>query len=177
MPQPAEPPSSPPRSNNSEEISDEPLISPLPIAALAPDPKNPRRMSDTARVALGVSMETFGALDIVFNTRTGELVSGHQRVAGLKAAGAAEVTMTSPAWGYIEHPTTGERFWVRFVDWDETKHRIANLVANNPELQGEFTPRCGRPAPPGAERCRRRGARARPAARAPGGGPRGLRHR
>ena len=30
----------------------------------------------------------------------------------------------------VHMTATGERFWVRFVDWDETKHRIANLVAN-----------------------------------------------
>ena len=143
MPLPSDPgtsPATPPRSKNSDQISDQPLISPLPIATLAPDPKNPRRMSAAARAGLGVSMKTFGALDIVFNTRTGELVSGHQRVAELKAAGSTEVVMTSPDWGAIEHPATGDRFWVRFVDWDETKQRIGNLVSNSPELQGEFTP-------------------------------------
>ena len=39
----------------------------LPIATLAPDPMNPRKMSDEARVGLGVSLETFGDLNIVFN--------------------------------------------------------------------------------------------------------------
>ena len=62
----------------------------LPIATLAPDPKNPRRMTDEARTGLAVSLETFGDLNIVFNETTKQLVSGHMRVAALKAAGATE---------------------------------------------------------------------------------------
>ena len=110
----------------------------LPIAVLAPDPKNPRRMPDESAAGLAISLETFGALDIVFNDETGELVSGHQRVAQLKAAGAAEVVRDGD-WGHIVHPKTGERFPVRFVRWDATKQRMANLSANNPALAGEFT--------------------------------------
>lgn len=109
----------------------------LPISVLAPDPHNPRKMSDDARAGLGVSLETFGALDIVFNDETGELVSGHQRIERLKAAGATELTRKGE-WGHIVHPKTGERFPVRFVRWDAVKQRMANLVANNPHLQGNF---------------------------------------
>jgi DNA modification methylase/ParB-like chromosome segregation protein Spo0J len=111
----------------------------LPIAVLKADPRNPRKMAPEATAGLAISMETFGALDIVFNQRTGELVSGHQRVAELKASGATEVTRHGD-WGFITHPKTGERFPVRFVDWDETKQRMGNLVANNPAIQGDFTP-------------------------------------
>ena len=50
----------------------------LPISILAPDPANPRRISDESATGLAISLETFGALDIVFNDETGELVSGHQ---------------------------------------------------------------------------------------------------
>lgn len=96
-------------------------------------------MEPDAAAGLAVSLETFGPLDIVFNDETGELVSGHQRVAQLKAAGAVEVVREGDA-GYIEHPKTGDRFPVRFVRWDATKQRMANLVANNPHLQGDFTP-------------------------------------
>jgi hypothetical protein len=83
-------------------------------------------------------MEEFGELGMVFNDRTGQWVSGHQRYERLLAAGAAECVRTG-AEGYIEHPKTGARFRVRFVDWDETKQRMANLVANNPKISGEFT--------------------------------------
>ena len=110
----------------------------LPIATLAPDPKNPRKMTSEARVGLGISLETFGALDIVFNDTTGQLVSGHQRLDRLRAAGATELVREGD-WGYVVHPKTSERFPVRFVKWDATKQRMANLVANNPHLQGDFS--------------------------------------
>ena len=110
----------------------------LPIAVLAPDPKNPRRISEEAARGLATSMEVFGALDIVFNETTGELVSGHQRVAQLKAAGASEIVVDGE-WRYIAHPKTGERFPVRFVTWDETRQRMANIVANSPTIAGSFT--------------------------------------
>lgn len=110
----------------------------VPLTALAPDPANARKMSDAARAGLGVSMETFGELGMVFNDRTGQWVSGHQRYERLLAAGASECVRTGPE-GYIVHPKTGERFRVRFVDWDETRQRMANLVANNPKISGEFT--------------------------------------
>jgi DNA modification methylase len=95
-------------------------------------------MTDQARAGLGVSLETFGALDVVFNETTGELVSGHQRLAALKAAGATEVVRDGD-WGFIAHPKTGEHFPVRFVCWDAVTQSMANLVANSPELQGTFT--------------------------------------
>jgi hypothetical protein len=95
-------------------------------------------MSEEARTGLGVSMETFGELGMVFNDRTGQWVSGHQRLERLRAAGAVECVRNG-ADGYIEHPKTGERFRVRFVDWDETKQRMANLTANNPRISGSYT--------------------------------------
>jgi hypothetical protein len=110
----------------------------VPLDALAPDPRNPRKMDDAARAGLGVSMETFGELGMVFNDRTGQMVSGHQRLERLRAAGAVEVVRIGTE-GYVLHPKTNERFRVRFVDWDEDKQRMANLVANNPHIGGDFT--------------------------------------
>jgi len=127
------------RAVSSESKTGAPVGDEIPIATLAPDPKNPRQMGDDARAGLATSLKTFGPLDIVFNLQTGELVSGHQRVAELKAAGAVSIRMIDQEWGYVAHPASGDRFWVRFVRWDETKQRIGNLVANSPELQGEFT--------------------------------------
>jgi 3'-phosphoadenosine 5'-phosphosulfate sulfotransferase (PAPS reductase)/FAD synthetase len=122
----------------SKPANDAAAIVRLPIATLKPDPRNPRKMEPGAAAGLAVSLETFGPLDVVFNDETGELVSGHQRVAQLRAAGAVEVVREGDA-GYIEHPKTGDRFPVRFVRWDAVKQRMANLVANNPALQGMFT--------------------------------------
>jgi DNA modification methylase len=110
----------------------------IALASMKPDSKNPRTMSDDAREGLGASMEMFGELGMVFNVRTGQWVSGHQRYERLLSAGAKECVRTG-AEGFIEHPKTGERFRVRFVDWDETKQSMANLVANNPHIGGEFT--------------------------------------
>lgn len=109
------------------------------ITTLAPDPKNPRRIKSPALKGLALSLEKFGALDIVFNRRTGQLVSGHQRVAALKAAGATQVERDGD-WGFIVHPKSGERFPVRYVDWDVEQQRLANLTANNSNIQGEWTP-------------------------------------
>ncbi|MGC9984101.1 MAG: DNA modification methylase [Polyangia bacterium] len=111
----------------------------LPIATLAPDPRNPRRISDEAAAGLSVSTETFGDLSgIIFNDRTKQLIAGHQRVKVLRAAGATEFHRDGNA-GWIAHPKTGERFPVRFVDQDETWQRLANLTANNSFLQGTWT--------------------------------------
>lgn len=111
----------------------------LPIDALTPDPRNPRAIAEPALAGLGVSVETFGDLSgIVFNTRTGHLVAGHQRLRALKAAGVTSWQRAGND-GVIVHPRSGERFRVRVVDWDETTERFANLTANNPAIQGTFT--------------------------------------
>jgi hypothetical protein len=110
----------------------------FPIAKLARDPDNPRVMSEEAQEGLAASLEEFGPLDICFNVRTGELVSGHQRIATLRSAGAKEVVREN-GWAYIAHPKTGERFPVRFVDWDRERQRLANISANNTVIQGDFT--------------------------------------
>jgi ParB-like chromosome segregation protein Spo0J len=110
-----------------------------PLSILAADPNNARTISPESMRGLSVSIETFGDLSgVVFNTRTGHLVCGHQRVSALREAGATE-WVNDGAKSFVEHPVTKERFGVRLVDWDETTERMANLTANNPSLQGEFT--------------------------------------
>jgi len=96
---------------------------------------NPRTISDRAFEGLKYSLEEFGDLSgITFNTRTGNLVSGHQRVRALtEQYGDLQVSE-----GKIQTPG-GESFQVRYVDWDEVKEKAANLAANNPYIQGEFT--------------------------------------
>jgi len=121
--------------NLNQSVTTEKIV--IPLTALKADPRNPRKVSGEALAGLAISLETFGPLDIAFNDRTGELVSGHQRIRSLREAGAVECVRDGDA-GYVAHPKTGERFPIRFVDWDETKQRMANLVANNPHLQGEF---------------------------------------
>ncbi len=119
---------------------------PRDLAELAPDPDNPRFISDEALMGLEASVADFGDLSgIVWNQRTGQLVTGHQRVSALKRAGAT-------TWHYLDdkterglppsviiHPGTGERFPIRIVDWDEITQRKANLVANSRAIAGEYT--------------------------------------
>lgn len=110
------------------------------LATLKADANNPRTIDDEALAGLRVSLEAFGDLSgIVLNERTGELVAGHQRLRGLRDDGATEWVRVSKIEGYVLHPKTGERFPVRIVEWDEETQRLANLAANNPHLQGQFS--------------------------------------
>jgi len=89
-------------------------------------------------------MGEFGDLSgIVVNVRTGHVVSGHQRVATLPAACPIEeftpATDEHGTAGYGVVRASGSEWRVRFVDWPEPRERIANLAANAPTIQGEFT--------------------------------------
>jgi len=95
---------------------------------------NPRRISDEALKGLGYSLKEFGDLSgIVFNIRTGNLVAGHQRVKVLQAQ-YGDLAIEK---GYIH--ANGDRFAVRLVDWPKEKEQAANVAANSPTIQGEFT--------------------------------------
>jgi hypothetical protein len=81
-------------------------------------------------------MARFGDLSgIVWNSRTGHLVAGHQRVAELRRRGAVLEGGAVVA--------AGERFPVRVVDWPLADEQAANLAANNPAIAGEFTDDAG----------------------------------
>lgn len=112
-----------------------------PISELRTDPLNPRKQSKAAADGLSLSIEMFGDINIItFNDVTGEIVGGHKRIESLRRAGAKSYVREEGSMsGYIEHPRTKERFAVRFVNWDKSKQRIANLTANNPHIHGEFT--------------------------------------
>lgn len=111
----------------------------LSLDLLRPDPKNARRISEASLSGLQVSMHEFGDLSgITWNEELGDLVAGHQRMKGLRVAGAKTWVRLSADEGLIAHPVTGERFSVRIVRWDVTKHRAAQIVANNPHIEGEF---------------------------------------
>lgn len=94
---------------------------------------NPRRISPEGEKRLKKSLETFGDISgIVFNLKTGRLVSGHQRVTALKKAGAKLVKNKIVDKNGNEYP-------VRLVKWDENTEKAANLAANSPHIGGEFT--------------------------------------
>lgn len=95
---------------------------------------NPRRITPEALKGLGYSLEEFGDLSgIVYNTRTGNLVCGHQRVKAL-----AERYGNAPIVDNILQ-VNGYSFPIRLVDWPRDKEVAANIAANAPTIQGEFT--------------------------------------
>lgn len=84
-------------------------------------PYNPRRMSKEARKGLTKSMETFGNVQpIVWNRRTGHVVSGHQRLSVLREKGEASTQVV-------------------VVDLDDVEEKALNVTQNNPQIAGEFT--------------------------------------
>jgi hypothetical protein len=94
-----------------------------------------RHISDASKSGLAVSIAEFGDISgITFNTLTNRLVTGHQRVDRLKAQ-YGDLAIED---GAIRTPD-GHVFPVRFVEWGEYKERLANVVANSPEIAGTFT--------------------------------------
>lgn len=84
---------------------------------------NPRIISEKAKKKLRAGIGKLGNLaPIIWNKRTGRIVSGHQRVSTFdKLNGTSNYTLT-----------------VSVVDLDEAAEREANILLNNPEAQGEF---------------------------------------
>jgi DNA modification methylase len=102
-------------------------------------PYNPRVICEDALVGLGYSIEEFGDLSgITVNIKTGNLVTGHQRIKAIKTAyGDLEIVNDK-----ITLPT-GQIFSVRKVDWPLNKEKAANIAANNQYIQGDWTSELG----------------------------------
>lgn len=102
------------------------------IEDLAAASYNPRKISASAEDGLGKSIERFGDISgIVWNKRTGHIVSGHQRVKQLRRLGGQLLD------GAIQI-NSGERFKIRVVDWKESDELAANVTANNQAISGEY---------------------------------------
>ena len=111
---------------------------PQSIDDLKSAPYNPRSISPEAIEGLKASLHEFGDISgLVWNARTGHLVTGHQRLRALKEKHGAESLRLQD--GAVVTPT-GERFPVRVVDWPEAKEKAANVAANSGLLMGDFTP-------------------------------------
>lgn len=107
----------------------------LSTSELAVDPKNPRSISEAAAKGLSVSLNEFGDLSgIVFNTRTKQLVCGHQRLTQIRQRWGE-----LPIEGDVIRSPEGHEFRVRLVDWPLAKQRSANVAANSQRIAGEFT--------------------------------------
>lgn len=91
------------------------------LVDLVPLEDNPRKIEPANARALKASIERFGVVElIVWNKRTGHIVSGHQRCAVLKSMGVTEVP-------------------VIVVDLDDEEERAAAITMNNFAIEGEFT--------------------------------------
>jgi hypothetical protein len=112
---------------------------PTSLEALAHDPGNPREIDPANADGLGHSLETFGELGVIaFNLESGQLVSGHQRVTQLsRKYGPLSIERIDEEFGKITTPD-GNTFLVRFVRWDASKQRAANVAANSQTIQGRF---------------------------------------
>lgn len=103
------------------------------ISDLAPNPQNPRKITNKKLRALKKSMEEFGDLSgIIFNRRTGHLIGGHQRLEVFKMISPNlekyVIEMIDEENGIIWF--FGVKFSYREVDWDEVKEKAANIAAN-----------------------------------------------
>lgn len=107
------------------------------VKDLAANPQNPRKITDEKLQLLRKAVHEHGDLSgIVFNRKSGNLVSGHQRA---KVFGPdAEITILEKfkkptrtgtvATGFIN--IDGEKFVYREVLWDAAKEKAASLAAN-----------------------------------------------
>lgn len=122
---------------------DEPMPGVLTnTAELLGDGANPRKITDESAAGLRASLKRFGDLSgIVFNRRTGELVTGHQRMEQVRAEyGDRDIEVIDAAAGlYGIRIDDTHYFPVRVVEWTQAKQRAANVAANNQKLQGTFT--------------------------------------
>lgn len=109
----------------------------MKIKNLAPNPDNPRVITDAKLKLLKKALEEFGDLGgFVFNRKSKQLVGGHQRQKLFDQNTEVEIEKT-----YKKPTATGtvaegfvlfndERFKYREVLWDEAKEKAANLAAN-----------------------------------------------
>jgi DNA modification methylase len=121
---------------------------------LKPSSYNPRTIAGNNLKGLALSLEIFGDLSgIVWNKKTGKLISGHQRQKAIKDFEGAKIKWqpeTTITLGEEENrfksreragtltTPSGQTYSIRQVNWKEDFEKAANLAANNPNLQGEF---------------------------------------
>ncbi len=110
----------------------------MKIGDLNPATYNPRKISADGLSRLSKALDELGDLaGIVKNIRTGNLVSGHQRIKCMPKDTEIHITdrydppkeKGTVAEGYILF--AGEKHKYREVDWPLDKEKLANLAANN----------------------------------------------
>ena len=92
------------------------------LSELKPAPYNPRTISPKAMAGLRESIEKFGlTMPIVINQKSGNVISGHQRLKVLEEQGVASTQVV-------------------VVDLPKREEKALNVALNNPHIAGEFTP-------------------------------------
>ena len=93
---------------------------PVPALLKAQAPYNPRTIEPGNLKRLQYSLERFGQVEnVIVNTTTGHIVSGHQRVMAAHAAGLDTLDVLE-------------------VELTEGAEKALNVALNNPSLQGEW---------------------------------------
>jgi hypothetical protein len=114
-------------------------LSDLTVAKLRPARYNPRTILESRLSKLDKSIRHFGDLSgVVFNVRTGNLVSGHQRMKTIRKSKTRIVQTPhvdnygTIAVGYIEVDTDNGVLKIpyRAVDWNIKREKAANIAAN-----------------------------------------------
>lgn len=109
----------------------------MQIKDIAPNPNNPRIITDDKLTMLKKALAEFGDLSgIVYNRKSKQLVGGHQRrkliddktPIVITAKHSKPTKVGTVAEGYIE--VKGERFAYREVYWPAAKEKAANIAAN-----------------------------------------------
>jgi len=103
---------------------------------------NPRKFTKENRKALKKSMDEFSDISgITINQKTGNIVSGNHRWEELeKQYGKLELNLIMEDRYAILTPKgefTG--FLARVVNWSLTKEKQANIMANSPNVMGEWS--------------------------------------
>ena len=98
---------------------------------------NPRTIDPKAAAGLAASLRKFGDLSgIVWNRRSGNLITGHQRWKQLRTEYGKELNFDKGRQVVVA--PDGSEWPVRVVDWHLTKEKAANVAANNTFIQGDF---------------------------------------
>lgn len=93
----------------------------MQLSALKPAGYNPRTISHEAMKGLQASLKRFGLVQpIIYNSRTGHIVGGHQRVKALLAAGERSAATI-------------------VVDIPEMEEKALNVTLNNAAIADDFT--------------------------------------
>lgn len=101
----------------------------IPRSKITPSPYNPRKITDEARKALKKNIKENGIIGgLVFNSQTGNLVSGHQRVSI-----ADEVNKYNPETGENDYDLKVEK-----IDVDLKKEKELNIFFNSKSVMGEM---------------------------------------